>query len=95
MNMTDSEINDVVSRLLRERLKDFGFKHAIVQSEEDFDGSTVLRVTIDLSNWDVPPVRLSDALHEIRSTLLDKGEERFVLLSSQSPKEEMIDEDVD
>jgi len=37
---------------------------------------------------------LTDALHEIRSKLINMGEERFVLLNSESPEEEMIDEDL-
>lgn len=93
--MTDAEISKIVSKLLRESLKDFGFKRAIVQSEQDFDDSSILRVTAYLEKYDVPANRLTDTLHEIRSALLSKGEERFVLLSSQSPEEEMIDEDVE
>jgi len=93
--MTDSEINKIVSRVLRARLRDLGFERVAVHSEQDFDGSTILRITVYLKKSDVPPARLTDALHEIRSELLNKGEDRFVLLSSQSPNEEMIDEDVD
>jgi hypothetical protein len=93
--MTDNEINKVVSKVLRERLKEFGFKRCTVHSEEDFDGSSILRIIAHCKKWDVPSSRLTDALHEIRSKLLSKGEERFVLLGSQSPSEESIEEDVD
>jgi hypothetical protein len=93
--MTDSEINKIVSRLLRERLRDFGFKRSAVHSEQDFDGSSILRITAYLRKPGVPASQLTDALHEIRTKLLSKGEERFILLSSESPEEEMIDEDVE
>jgi hypothetical protein len=93
--MTDNEINKIASKVLRERLKEFGFKRSTVHSEEDFDGASILRITAHCKKWDVPPSRLTNALHEIRSKLLSKGEERFVLLGSQSPSEESIEEDVD
>ena len=92
--MTDSEINKVVSKLLRGRLRGFGFERSTVQSEQDFDGSSILRVTAHLKSPEVPTDRLTDALHEIRSKLINMGEERFVLLNSESPEEEMIDEDL-
>ena len=93
--MTDSEISKIVSKVLRARLRDLGFQRLIVQSEQDFDNSTILRMTVFLKESNVPPARLTDALHEIRSELLNNGEDRFVLLSSRSPNEELIDEDVD
>ena len=93
--MTDSEINKLVSKFLRERLKGFGFRHSTVQSEQDFDGSSILRVTVHLKKPHVPADLMADALHEIRSKLLGKGEERFVLLGSKSPEEEAIEEDVE
>ncbi len=93
--MTDNEINKVVSKILREHLKDFGFSRSTVHSEQDFDGASILRITAHCKKWDVPSSRLTDALHEIRSNLLRRGEERFVLLGSQSPNEETLEEDVD
>ncbi len=93
--MTDAEINKIAERVLRERFKDLGFQHSTVQSEQDFDGSSILRIRAHLKKSDVPSDRLTDALHEIRSKLLDKDEERFILLSSESPEEEMVDEDVE
>lgn len=93
--MTDVEINKVVSKILREQLRDFGFQRSTVHSERDFDDSSILRVIVRLRKSDVPSSRLTDALHEIRTKLLSKGEERFVLLGSESPREETIEEDVD
>jgi hypothetical protein len=93
--MTESEINKIVSKILRDRLKDFGFQRASVHPEQDFDGSSILRVTAHIKRHDVPSSRLTEALHEIRSKLLSKGEERFVLLGSDSSSEEAVEEDVD
>jgi hypothetical protein len=93
--MTDDEINKIVSKLLRERFKDIGFQRSTVESEQDFDGSSILRVTAHFRKGDVPSDRLIDALHDIRSELLRKGEERFVFLNSEYPQDEVVDEDVE
>jgi len=93
--MNDDEINDVVTKLLRQRLKNYGFRGSTVRSEEDFDGVSILRVTAHLEKGNLPFGLLTDVLHDIRSKLLTKGEERFVLLNSESPEDEVIDEDVE
>lgn len=93
--MTDTEINKIVSKILRERFRNLGFQRSTVQSEQDFDGSSILRVRAHLKKEDAPSDRLTDALHRIRSELIKNGEDRFVFLSTESPHEEMIDEDVE
>lgn len=93
--MTDDEINEIVSELLRERFKPFGFQRSTVESEQDFDGSPILRVTAHLKDGDVPSERLTEALYDIRSKLISRGEERFVFLNSTSPEDEVVDEDAE
>ena len=90
--MTDDEINAVVSELLRGRFGDAGFEYSTVKSEEDFDGASIVRVTAHFNNGKVPTGRLIDAMHDVRSELIPRGEERFVFLSSEYPGE---DEDED
>jgi hypothetical protein len=93
--MTDDEINEVVSGLLRKRFEDLGFERSTVQSEQDFDGSSILRVTAHFKNEHVSADRLIDAGHDIRSELIGRGEERFVFLDSAFPhdQDEFVDED--
>jgi hypothetical protein len=93
--MTDEEIEKVVSSLLRDRFKDFGFERSTVKSEEDFDGESILRVSAHFNNGKVATNRLIDALHDIRSELITRGEERFVLLNSEYLGEEDNDEDTE
>jgi hypothetical protein len=93
--MTDDEINAVVSELLRERFKSFGFHGATVESQEDFDGSPIIRVTAHLKEGDVPSEKFTEALYDIRSKLIGRGEERFVFLDSMSPEDTAVDEDVE
>jgi hypothetical protein len=95
--MTDDEINGVVSELLRKRFADAGFEHSTVESEQDFDGSSILRVTAHFNNGKVPADRLIDAGHDIRSALIRRGEERFVFLDSGflHDQDEFVDEDLE
>jgi hypothetical protein len=91
--MTDDEINGIVSELLRKRFADIGFERSTVESEEDFDGSSILRITAHFKQGEVPSVRLINALHEIRSELINRGEDRFVFLDRAVPHDELVDED--
>ena len=95
--MTEDEINQIVSRLLRSRFADLGFDHSTVESEEGFDGSSNLRVMAHFSRGPVPTDRLIDAGHDIRSELIRRGEQRFVFLNSVLPQDqdELADEDLE
>jgi hypothetical protein len=93
--MTDDEIGKVVSDVLRDRFTDLGFERSTVKSEQDFDGSSILRVTAHFKNGELPTKRMIDAVQEIRSELITRGEERFVFLDSDFPGEEIGDEDED
>jgi hypothetical protein len=94
-NMTDEEINKIVSKLLREKLKDIGFQRSTVQSEQDLEGDSIIRVTARFRRGELPSDRLINALHDIRTQLLRKGEERFVVLDSEYPQDAVVDEDVE
>jgi len=93
--MTDDDINQVVSGLLRHHFEDLGFERSTVKSEEDFDGTTILRVTAYLKNADASTNRLIEALKDIRSNLIARGEERFVFLDSEYRGEKVEYEDED
>jgi hypothetical protein len=95
--MTDDEINEVVSRLLHRHFENLGFEYSTVESEQDFDGGPILRVTAHFKNGRVPADRLIDAGHEIRSELIRRGEERFVFLDSAFPhdEDELVDDDLE
>ncbi len=95
--MTDDEIREVVSRLLRERFEDLEFEYATAQSEEDFDGSSIIRVKAHFRGGRVPVVRLIDASHDIRTELIRRGDERYVFLNSVFPHDQdaMVDDDLE
>jgi hypothetical protein len=93
--MTDDEINAVVSEFLHKRFDDIGFERSAVRSEDDYDGASILRVTAHFNNDNVPSGPLIDAMHDIRSELIRRGEERFVFLSAAVPEDDVVDEDLE
>jgi hypothetical protein len=95
--MTDDEINEVVWKLLKKLFEDLELEYSTVESEEDFDGSSILRVKAHFRRGEVPTERLISALHDIRSALIDRGEERFVFLDSEFPhdQDEFADDDLE
>jgi len=95
--MTDEEINEVVSRLLRKQFEDLEFEYATAESEEDYDGSSIVRVVAHFRDRPVPAaVRLIDAGHEIRTELIKRGDRRFVFLNVAFPNDhEFVDEDLE
>ena len=48
--MTDGEINELATRILRDRLNQFGFAQVRVKSELDFDGMPIIRVIARYEN---------------------------------------------
>lgn len=92
--MTDEEIRKVVTKVLRRSFKGLGLERVTVISENDFDGDPIIRVNARLRTGLAPAQRLVNALHEIRSELIGKGEDRFVFLSSAQPDEENVEEEV-
>ena len=94
--MTDGEINDVVTSVLRNRLDQFGFAGSRVLSDTDFDGVPIIRVIAHYEKQDpVPSDKLVDSLEHIRSELIRRGEERFVFLDNEYPGEAEQDEETE
>jgi hypothetical protein len=93
--MTDDEINEVVSRLLRKQLEGSEFEYATAESEVDYDSASIIRVKAHFRGGPVPAaVRLIDDIHDIRTELIKRGDERFVYLNVAFPNDhELVDED--
>ncbi len=80
--MNDYEISKVVTEVLTKNLASQGFEKADVASEMDFDGSSIIRVKAHYGDAEVSSDEIIKSLHEIRDELIEKGEERFVILQS-------------
>lgn len=80
--MNDEEIAVVVNQVLVQSLSSKGFENADVKSETDFDGGSIIRVIAHYDGPELAPTETANALHQIRDALLEKGEERFVILQS-------------
>jgi hypothetical protein len=92
--LTPAEVEDIAEPILKQSLARFGFQRLAVKDEEDFDGKYVFRMTAYVQAK-VPANTLIDVLDAIHRALREKGEERFVYLSTERPGEDEIDEDVE
>ena len=94
--MTDQEIQEVVSNVLRTRVPDAGFRGAEVRSDIDFDGESIIRV---VARYERRPQErrevLIGAIHDLREALIAKGEERFVVLTNDVARERQPQPDID
>ena len=93
--MTDDQIKRLVTPLLRKTLGQSTFRSATVESETDFDGNPIIRVIANVTSGDIPAETLLDVQHDIRSVLIEKGDDRFIFLDAAYPHEELVDEDVE
>jgi hypothetical protein len=83
MDVTD--VKQVVTGVLRERLAKNGYSNADVKFEEDFDGEEVIRVTVHLSEPVANADELYDSVGLIRKKLAQAGDDRFVFLRQEYP----------
>jgi hypothetical protein len=94
--MTDQELVEVVSGILRNRVPEAGFEGAEVVSDLDSDGDPVIRVTAHYKRRPrATPDPLLGAAHAIRSVLLARGEDRFILLKNDVLEERDTGEETD
>src|SRR4051794_40177831 len=93
MMMKESEIEAVANEVLSANLANHGFRGSDVSSETDFDGGSIIRVVAHYTDGEVPSDAVIKSLHEIRSRLIDSGEERFVILSGKYDTEQDEDND--
>lgn len=79
-----TEIDAIVTPLLTEAFKDYGYKDKSIKEDETFDGDPIIRVTVDVAK-PVPAEQLVETLSRIHDLLREKDEERFVFLSAPGP----------
>jgi len=92
------EIDAIVTPLLTEAFKPYGYKDKSIQEDETFAGDQIIRVKADVDQ-PVPAEQLAKTLSQIHDALRAQDEERFVFLSAPGPDEPLAgdegDEDVD
>ena len=94
--MTDQEVSQIVHHVLRDRVPAANFMGADVWSDTDFDGDPIIRVTARHGyRPDTKPDPLITAVHDLRSALIERGEDRFVFLTNEVADEQCIEEEVD
>ncbi len=92
--LTEAEAHRLAAPILAKRFERFGFDRLEVTDEHDFDGDPILRMIVYVRDR-VPTEELVDAIDEVRTALLEAGEDRFVSLRTASPDDDEIEEDVE
>lgn len=94
--MTDQEITKLVSEVLREQVPEAGFLGAEASSGLDFDGDPVIKIVARYQRRpDTKPDPLLNASHLLRSALISRGEDRFILLKNDVVSEQQSESDID
>lgn len=94
--LSPEEIDKIVTPLLTDDFRSFGYKNNSIEEDETFDGEPVIRVRADVEQ-PVPAEQLVQTLNRIHDALRQQHDERFVFLSAPGPKRlsEGGDEDED
>lgn len=94
MSMTDAEITQIVQKVLADRLAPIGLKSSRAFSDIDFDGTPIVRVTADYARRQRKPTDDQlEAAHLVREKLLERGDDRFVFVTSTYPDDEDDEDD--
>ena len=88
------EVREIALPILMKRFETYGFQDAEIREEETFDGDPILRMVAHVKQQ-VPARTLIDANEDIHVSLREKGEERFVFLSTRRPAEAEQEADED
>lgn len=93
--MTDDDISEVASKVLRTRFPEAGFIGAKAKSDVDYDGTPILKIMAQFQHRPRAADASSTAIHDLRTELLKRGEDRFVFLSNEyRDQQEEQEEDV-
>jgi len=95
-SMTDHEITELVSDVLREQVPEAGFLGAEAVSTVDFDGDPIIKIVARYQRRpETKPDPLLNASHLLRSALINRGEDRFILLKNDVVGEQQSESDID
>jgi hypothetical protein len=82
--LSPEEIDEIVTPLLMDNFKSFGFADKSIKEEETYDGEPIIRVVADVSQ-PVPAKELVQTASRIHDALRKKDDERLVFLSAPGP----------
>jgi|SRR5271165_751483 len=83
--MTEAAIRQTVSDVLRGRFAKLGLLNSDIVFDEDYDGAKIVRVTAHFDRPQDVGESLFDAADEIRSRLIEGGDDRFVFVNRDYP----------
>ncbi|ATN32625.1 hypothetical protein ACO34A_02250 [Rhizobium sp. ACO-34A] len=82
--LAPEQIDKIVTPLLSDAFKDYGFNRASIKEDETFDGEPIIRVRADVKEA-VPARELVKILGRIHDALRAGNDERIVFLSAPGP----------
>lgn len=82
--LAPEEIDKIVTPLLSEAFKNYGFNKAYIKEDETFDGEPIIRVRAEVEEA-VPARELVRILGRIHDALRAGSDERIVFLSAPGP----------
>lgn len=98
---TDDEVRDLVLEVLAKITVEAGFRGATVVSDYDHDGEPILRIKAHYERRpDAKPDPLMNSIHAVRATLMERGEERSIIMTNEVEAERqhgenLVEEDID
>lgn len=93
--LSEGEVKSVADPILRKHLDDHGLAGSAIEEVEDFDGASIFRLVASVDR-PVPAKILIETNEAMHSALPQKGEDRFVILSTERPETDanLPDEDI-
>jgi hypothetical protein len=79
------EIDAIVTPVLEQDFKRFGYRDKVIREDETFEGEPIIRVRADVEQ-PVPGEELVKTLTRLHAALEARNDERFVFLSAPGPE---------
>jgi hypothetical protein len=87
--LSEIEVQAMAEPILQKGLAPYGYRSSEIEEVEDFDGDFIFRLEAQVDNR-VPADLLIELMGKIHSQLRIKGENRFVILSTQAKDTEVV-----
>jgi hypothetical protein len=90
--LSDSEVQNIVSRILSDRLIGTGYLRAETEDDKDYNGDPIIRVRVYFDHPILKSDPLIESTHVIREELLRQGDDRYVFMSPKDNTETAVDD---
>jgi ribosomal 50S subunit-associated protein YjgA (DUF615 family) len=81
----NTQVERIVSDIFKQRFANVGYLRSDVASDVDYDGSPIIRVTAHFAKAVTEFDAILASVNEIRTRLIQSGDERYVFLTPDYP----------